>query len=350
VELEKGEWPGIRMTPGQEDASSGPTGAAWIDSNGWLVRLTRARKPGSEVWVSADPPKSNEIVRMSRHLVAVADAAAHGGRWVITLDAGLADGLAGRKAESEAGWRRLMDAIGFFAAHQEWQNWPVDAVIAVVSTFSGGDEFFSRELLNLTARTNVSYSIIVGDALRAESLAGLRAIAYPDAGPPALEVRQRLLDFAERGGLLIAGPQWQSYGTQGVASEEPHPRYEIRRFGQGRIAVARRQPDDPYETAQDIQVLVSHRFDRVRFFNGAVLGSYTTVSPGGNRRLAHVINYAGWPPDDPPTARIAGRFRSAKLWSLKKRDAQRLEMARQRDGTEVHLPRFDVYGGVELEA
>jgi len=226
VEMVKGEWPGIRMTPGQGDAASGPTGAPWIDSNGWLVRLTRVRKPGRAVWVAADPPKGNEIVPLSRHLVAVADGAAHGGRWVVTLDRDMADGLAARKPGSVSGWKKLMDAIAFFQAHSEWSGWPVDAVLSVVSSFAGDDEFFSHELLNLMARTNISYGIIETAQLRPEELRGLRAVLYPDAQPPAGEVRRTLLDFVGRGGLLIAGPAWgaipdgQAGGLSHCAAEE----------------------------------------------------------------------------------------------------------------------------------
>jgi len=348
VELAKGEWPGIRMAQGQGDASGGPTGVPWIDSNGWLVRLTRVRKPGQTVWVAADPPKSNQIVPLPQHQVAVADAAAHGGCWVVTLDKDMAQGLAAGKPELVNGWHKLMGAIGFFQAHREWSAWPVDAVLAVVSSFAGNDEFFSQELLNLTARTNVSYSIVPSGGLRPEALRGLRAVVYPDAGTPSAEVRQVLLDFVERGGLLIAGPHWGE--AQGApAAGEPHPRYALRQFGKGRIALAHKQPDDPYELAQDTQILVSHRYDLVRLFNGSLLGSYCTVSPDGRRRLAHVINYSGDAGDDPATAYIAGRYRSAKLWSCESAGPRRLDMVVQRDGIEVHLPQFDVYGGVELE-
>ncbi len=352
VEMVKGEWPGIRMTPGQDDASAGPTGAAWIDSNGWLVRLTRAQKTGNAVWVTADPPKSNEVVPLSRHLVAAADAAAHGGRWVLTLDKDRAEALAARKPEAIDGWRKLMGLIGFFQAHEEWATWPVDAVLGVVSTFSGDNEFFSHELLNLTARTNVSYSVIVAGGLRPEAIGGLRGVAYPDAGPAPEGVAQMFLDFVERGGLLIAGPQWRKTAgeTTGAPAGETHPRYQISRFGKGRIASAHKQPDDPYEMAQDLQILVSHRYDRMRLFNGFLLGSYITASPGGRRRLAHVINYSGSADDDPATARIAGQFRSAKLWTPEKPEAKRLQIAVQGEGVELHLPRFDAYGGIELEA
>jgi hypothetical protein len=352
----RGEWPGIRMTEGHGDATSGPTGAPWIDSNGWLIRLTRARKPGATVWVSADAPKTSEIVPLSRHLVAVADGAAHGGLWVVTLDKDMAVAMAARKPVSLDGWKTLMGAIAFFQAHNEWSGWPVDAVLSVVSSFSGDDEFFSHELLNLMARTNISYGIVETAALHTlhnDTLNGLRAVLYPDAQPPAAEVRQALLGFVKRGGLLIAGPHWSTIPGAPPgrpAAEEPHPRYEMRRFGSGRIAMARKQPDDPYEMAQDAQILLSHRYDLVRFFNGFLLGAYCTASPDGKRRLAHIVNYGGSSDDDPATARIAGRFRAAKLWSFDRAEAQGLRMAVQRDGIEVHLPGLSVYGGVELEA
>jgi hypothetical protein len=355
VEMVKGEWPGIRMTPGHGDAASGPTGVPWIDSNGWLVRLSRAQKSGGTVWVAADPPKSNEIVPLSRHLVAVADGAAHGGRWVVTLDRDLAEGLLARKPAALNGWKKLTDAIAFFQAHSEWNAWPVDAVLAVVSSFSGDNEFFSRELLNLMARTNISYGIVETGGFRAAALNGLRAAIYPDTQPPAAEVRQALLGFVEQGGLLIVGPKWgaalgATRGSPLAGQAGGASRYEMRRFGNGRIAMARQQPDDPYEMAQDAQILLSHRYDRVRLFNGFMMGAYATASPDGKRRLTHIVNYGGNADDDPATARIAGRFRAAKLWSFESAQARQLQMFAQKEAMEVPLPGLAVYGGVELEA
>ena len=348
VEMAKGEWPGVRMGRGRHDASSGPTGAPWIDSNGWLVRLTRAQKPDCQVWITADPPKSTDIKRLAQHLVAVADGGAHGGRWVISLDKGMAEGLAGGKPEFADGWKTLMGAITFFQGHNEWSRWPAEATLGVVSNFSGDNEFFSHELLNLMARTNISYSILEKNSLRREALRGLRAVVYLDSEPPAAELRQTILDFVESGGLLIAGPKWGK--ASGVPAQgEPNPRYGVVRSGKGRIAMAYKQPDDPYEAAQDAQILLSHRYDLVRFFNGFALGSYCTASPDRKRRLLHVINYAGGAGSDPVTAHIAGRFRLAKLWSFGGGDPKPLEMAVQKEAVEVDLPRLPVYGGIELE-
>ncbi len=332
------------------DASAGPTGAPWIDSNGWLIRLAHVQKGAVTVWVAAETPKSSEVVPLSRHLVALADSAAHGGCWVVTLDKGLADDLAARKPAAMAGWAKLTGAMAFFQAHSDWGKWPVEAVLAVVSSFGGDNEFFSHELLNLMARTNISYGMVQTAGLRPEALHGLRAVVYPDGNPPAADLRQALLDFAERGGLLITTPKWGANPGKTVV-ESPHPRYEMRSFGKGRIAMALKQPEDPYEVAQDAQVLLSHRYDLVRCFNGFLLGAYSTVAPGGKRRMAHVLNYGGEADkEDPPTVRIAGRYGAAKVWTMESAGAKPLRMVQQKDGVEVALPGLAVYAGVELES
>lgn len=348
IELAQGQWPGIRMAHGHGDASSGPTGAPWIDSNGWLARLARARKPDCSVWIEAEPLKSADIKRLPQHLVALADGAAHGGRWVLTLDHGMAEGLAAGKQDFLDGWKRLAAAADFFDQHREWTTWPANAVLGVVSDFSGDNEFFSHEVLNLTARTNVSYAILEKSGVKPDSLKGLRAVLYPDSDPPSTELRQTILGFVEGGGLLIAGPKWdRAPGT--TSAGESNPRYAIMRFGKGRIAIAYKDPDDPYQVAQDAQILVSHRHDLVRFFNGFALGSYFTVSPDRKRALVHVINYTGSAGSEPVTAHIAGRYRSAKLWPLDAAETKRPEMVVQKDAVEVHLPRLPVYAGIELE-
>jgi len=91
VRLVKGEWPGIRTSRGNADASAGPTGVPWVDSNGWAIRLSTALHPDAAVWIDAAPPRQ---MFPSSYLTAVADCGAYGGRWVVTLDDPLADGIA----------------------------------------------------------------------------------------------------------------------------------------------------------------------------------------------------------------------------------------------------------------
>ncbi len=137
--LSKAVWPGIRAPgPGKDDAAAGPTGVPWVDSNGWLIRLSRTLAPGKTVWVTFDPP-NDTVVTPDSYVLAVADAEAYGGRWVISpgaLDA----------------FQRIARALAFFERHREWRTWQPVALLGVVSDFSGPNEYAGGEALNLLAR------------------------------------------------------------------------------------------------------------------------------------------------------------------------------------------------------
>ena len=112
--------------------------------------------------------------------------------------------------------------------------------------------------------------------------------------------------------MLITGPKWGDVpGTPAKAEE--HPRYSWRALGKGRIALAHEDPDDPYLWANDSVVLVSHRYDLVRFWNGGATGSFYTMSPDRKQAVVHLLFYANRGPDS-ASVRIAGRFRGVKAW------------------------------------
>src|SRR5205814_9456647 len=109
------------------------------------------------------------------------------------------------------------------------------------------------------ARQNQPYRILTGH----ESWQGLKAILYANEEPPKPELRAKLLAFAQSGGLVITGGTW---AAKDGAPADAHPRYTIRRVGKGRIATG--DLSDPYQAAADAQILLSHRYDLVRFWNG----------------------------------------------------------------------------------
>jgi hypothetical protein len=342
----KGDWPGVQMSAhGGDRASAGPTGAPWVDSNGWKVRLEAALDPGSSVWVDA-PPEAPRLAA-GAYPLAVADAAAHGGRWIVTLDDALAAGIANAQARALDRWKELGAATAFFSGHAAWLDCEPMAVTGVVSDFAGPNEFLSRELLNLLARANQQFRIILKDSAGRSSFQGLRALLYADAAAPAPGLRREVLAFVEAGGLLIAGPQWGPIGGAGdlVAG---HPRYNVRPLGKGRIAAAKSEPDDPYILADDSVLLVSHRYELLRFWNAGAVGSYLTAAPDGKSAVAHLIFYASQGPRD-ASVRIAGRYRSARLWTLDRAEPRRMELHADRDGVELHLPPVNQYAAIELE-
>lgn len=348
VVVVQGVWPGIRLASGSGAISSGPTGVPWVDSNGWSVRLAAQLHPDSAIWIDA-PPKGPRLFAHS-YQVAIADTAARGGRWIVSLDEALAAGIAAQQPAATDTWAKIRGAVSFFrdAAHQAWAGYLPEAVIGVVSGFSG-----DNEILNLLDRTNEQYRIILMTNAAGASFKGLRALLYPDAAAPSPELRKQILAFVEAGGLLIAGPQWGPAGNP--AKGEDHPRYNLRTLGKGRLAVAKEEMDDAYQVANDSVVLVSHRYDLVRFWNGGAVGCYLTMAPGRKRAALQMLFYSErggnlqrGAQGDAITVQVAGRYRAARLWTLDQPAPREVEMAPGHDATELHLPEVSGYNAVEL--
>lgn len=308
VTVVKGEWPGVRASRRGADAEAGPTGVPWVDSNGWQVRLAKAMHPGAAVWVAAAPPKGG-LPRAGAYRMTVADTAAYGGRWIVELDEGLAGELAGGKPDATAVWKAVTEACGFFAAHREWYGWAPVALAGVISDFTGENEFFSRELLNLLARAGVHFEVWPKE--RVPELRGLRAAIYADAQPPSPELQRRLDAFRAGGGLVIRGE------------------------------------GDPYEVAQDAALRISHRYDVVRCWNAGAFGSYVAKSADGKRAVAHLLFYADRGPNA-ASVRVAGRWNGVAAWSVS--GPVRVETVRQAEAIEVHLPQVSQYVALELKA
>jgi hypothetical protein len=282
------------------------------------------------------------------YLVTFCDSAAHGGRWVIEFDQTFAAGLAAGKAGSLADWKKLCAAAGLFAAHQDWSDLAPLSTLGVISDFAGEHEFFGGELLNLLARAGQHYRVLPKDKLTVSSLTGLRAVIYADAVPAAPALRDQLLAFVQAGGLLIAHPKWGGPSTSRIPSED-HPRFKMWVAGKGRIAIARDPDPDPYLWATDAAVLISHRYDLVRFWNGGATGSFYTVSQDRKRAIVHLLFYADQGPDA-ASVRVTGQYRTAQIWSAGEAAAQSVKMLSQKDAVEVHLPQVSQYVALELEA
>jgi hypothetical protein len=349
VTLVKGKWPGVRLTQsgGQDWMSAGPTGVPWVDSNGWRVNLATTLHPGTEIWVDA-PPKEPRLPADS-YVLAVADVAAYGGRWIISLDDQLAANISARKPESLEVWKKITTAANFFPAHKNWLAFQPQALLGIVSDFSGQYQYVSTELLNLVARTNQQYRVIVRDKVSASSLARLRAVLYADAEPPAPELKQQVLAFVQDGGMLITGPAWGDLPGTRVAGYD-YAGYTERAFGKGKFAVSKADLTDPYLVANDSMVLISHRYDLLRFWNGGAIGSYYTAAADHERAALQMLFYSRARSFGDASVRVAGTYRQAKLWTLDQPVAQSVEMELQKDAVELHLPPISQYAAVELSA
>ena len=115
------------------------------------------------------------------------------------------------------------------------------------------------------------------------------------------------------------------------------------------MAISKADPDDPYVLANDSAVLISHRYELLRFWNGGAVGSYLTVAPDRKRAVAHLVFYADRGADH-ISVRIAGRWRKASLWTPEREGPRPVEMEIHQDAVELHLPAVVQYAAAALEA
>ena len=343
-----GDWPGIRITDtGAVDrAAAGPTGNPWVDSNGWNVILSAAMNPELDVWVEAKPVAP----RLSRdsYVIGVADPAIHGARWIISLDDALASGIAEKNAEALGTWSAITSAAAFFAARKSWADFLPECVFGVLSDFSGDNEMMGKEILNLLSRSTQQFRVLLKSRFQPESLKGLKAVIYADVQAPAADLKKPVMDFVQAGGVLITGSQWGAAPGVPAAGQE-HPRFAISRLGKGKIAVSKASLDDPWLVARDAQVILSHRHELLRFWNGGAVGASFRIGPDRKRGVAQMVFYGAMRGVGNPTMRVAGKCKSAKFCSMEQPAPQSVAMEVQKDGVELQLPPVTQYAAVELE-
>jgi len=342
------EWPQVRVSGSSDSVDAGPTGKPWVDANGWWLKMAEALAPRTRFWLMTEPPPQKAVVRAEAYEVALADAAVHGGRWVIHPDAAFQAGLARGAAEAVEVWRKVARAAQFFEQHREWRAWPAAATMGVVSDFAGEGAFLSMEVLNLAARDQLLLRVIPLAGAPAASFEELRSVLYLGAGRPPDELRDGLLSYAQQGGLVIVNAGWKDAPGESDTTRT-HRNFDFRRAGKGSIAIAREAWSDPYLLAMECHVLTSYRYDPFRIYNAPSVLGYCQRSPDRRRMLVQLVNYSARPGTEDVTLAVSGGARAARLWQFAQSQPVTLAPKYEGLGAEFYLPPIPSYAAIELE-
>jgi hypothetical protein len=331
---------GLGTSPGVRVISDGAILASvssepWIDSNSWVVRRERAHS-GRPVWLgySLDDP------RLDNYLRAIADAAAAGGQWVLAPDDSLRLGLLRKDSDALGSWRRIASWLKFFEQRPDWRAFAPVGPLAIIVDPHTGQADMEGENLNLVARRRIPYEVISRASLSEATSQRFRAILATSVTSPAAGERALLSGFAERGGLVIAGPSW---GTPVPAEKE----YVTQSLGQGRIVVYRDEAPDPEALAKELLSLLGKGNVGMRLFNAPAVLCSMSASEGRRRLLVQMVNYASGSTGN-VTLRIDGQYRTARLLSPDEPPSDvPVESAGGR--TEVAIQRIGVYTALLLE-
>lgn len=342
VVLVEGVWPHVKMARRDPNAAeTGPTGAPWVDSNGWRIRLAQALNPGKTVWLTYAPPSQDEVVPPAAFALAVAEAEAYGAHWVITLDENFRRGLDEGAREAAEAWNKIIAVLKLGADSAEWRNFEPVAPLAVISSFAGEAEFLSHEFLNLADRRGLAYAIIPSARALEARLDRYKAVIYIEPGLPEGPLRTRLFDFAAAGGLLIL-PAPPPKATP-VETKFGH---RIYRLGKGRVAAPVEEWADPYLMAGDVHLLIGHRHDPMRVWNGGMMNTLYLASPDGSRGVVHIVNYSLRSTLDAVTLGFPRPYQAATV--LTAESSTPVQPVKRRLGIEFPLPAFSTYARIEL--
>jgi hypothetical protein len=340
-------WPGLKLDEAEGvDATTGPTGTPWLDSNAWYVRLARAILEPKTLWLSFDPPAIGRPVPADAYVQAIADTEVYGARWVVSLDPFLRADLAEERASALETWAGIGRALAFFRTHRVWSAYPPVGQLGVVSDYSGGNEFLSFEVLNLLGRQGCLYRILEKSRALAAPFDGLDAVLYVDEAPPEKALVQKLYAYAEEGGTLIAPPGWEERGVRDDVAGLPG--FRVFRCGRGRLAVAHEEAADPGRLAEDAQVLMSHRHDLLRLFNVGAVQLHYCVGADGRSGILHLLGY----PMQGYGGLLSVWFRrpwaSGRTWGVDSGKGRPAERKPVPPGVEFHLPPLGIYSALEV--
>jgi hypothetical protein len=305
-----------------------PSSEPWIQSNIWLVR---SFSPSRAVWISSRPDHAADYTR------AVADAAAAGGRWIISLDDAFRVKLLARDVAATEAWRRLSIYVKFAESHAAWRALAPYGNVGIVLDPVGTNPDITDEYLNLVTRRQVPYRLVARSDLNAAAVANFRALVAIELNPPSVAERKLLQDFAENGGLVIAGPSWGG-------APQTAPFVEVR-VGKGRVVVYK--DPDPESVARDLKELLSDDDLGVVPFNVPSVITFASGGGPGQPLVVQLLNYFEHPVEA-ITLRVAGKFRSARL-ETPEGPAVDLPLRNAEGRTEVTIPKLLVWGAVSMQ-
>ncbi len=342
------QWPGVRARRGGgAGADAGPTGAPWVDANGWSIRLARALDPEKPIWVEAVPEKG-VVQTDASYQLAVAESQAFGAHWVISLDDGFAKSLAAGDAAMKSRWGKMMETIRFFATRPAAAALQEPcASLAIISDFSGDNEFLGKEFLNMSDRRNLLYRIVPKRSPITKLPAEVASVVFVDEQAPDPQTAATLKQFANNGGLLIGSRGSGIAAWGGAAGPSPMIGYSVRTAGKGRIAVPDKAWSDPFVLASEVRVLIGRRTDVLRIYNEGMVGA--VYGRGNNEGILHLVNYGRRRSSEQITIATADGFTRAQVVSLEHPTPQDLKVtARPQRFSEVPVPAFAVYSAIEL--
>jgi hypothetical protein len=348
VVLKDGVWSGAGPLPARETVIAGATRRPWVEANGFRIGYFRALYPGlrpvlgyqmdAEAGVKPDKPPA-----LSRLELALIDAWAAGGNYVLSLTAEHQHALISGQPEARAAWRALGRTARWLRGNIAlFRQQAFPNVTMLVE--SGGT---TQEIASLMYRQNASPRLVRAEDLMAPDPHRCRVLVTAGIRPPGAEVRARILAHAEAGASVVTDAYGKDAWWRGSPCKLARA-FEDREFhtlGRGRLVAYKEEIQDPGEFAFDVLDLAGQDRALRLWDDGAIIALATAAPTGGPAQaVLCAVNY-GHPIRRELLAQIHGHYPEATLLRPEAK-ALKLRVARRGPNSEVALPAMNLLAAV----
>jgi protein-tyrosine-phosphatase len=324
---------------------SSPTAQPWIDSNLALVRVEQAADGGqipmyTFSWnppVAAQPAKT---ITAADYSLALAEGGAFHADLILELDVGLQKALTERDPQAWALWKQVRSYAEFYS-HPEQEGLQAAADVAVVVD----DLDPSDEAMNLMARHNIPFKVLLATNLQSQDMEGVDVIVV--FAKPDKELAIELEHLAKQGKTVVVVDAHGSYPWQSQGAVQLNEHTVSYAVGSGKVLELSEPVSDPETFAQDIRRLIGNQNALLSLWNGLTTIAVPYRQNHGGLKMLELINYA----QDPVRVqvKVKGSFAAIRYESPENGCCKSFAPSQHDGFTEFVIPDLLVAGRVHLE-
>jgi len=345
--VKEGLWPGIHPV---DMGSAGATERPWVDANGYLYSYLRGMFPKRAAIAGYRPDTdaglpAERSVRPSSVELAMAEAWAAGGNYILSLPPMYQESLLKGDARATASWTQLGRTLGMLKARRAIYAGGAQSSVAIVAH----DWERSYELLNMSNRYNLFPRVIPETAIPPLGGQGFKVVGAAGVTPDAAGT-SRLAGFVRAGGVLVLAPDdpknprwWKSFAAEKPAAGKDQAWTKV---GAGRVLTYLDPVLDPAEFALDLIDALGTNPRDLRIWNASSVLGMVHHREGG-KALLTLINYGGMGRDI-LMVRVAGLYKTAVMHGASGA-AVPLEVRQRKTMTEITLQGLESVTLIEFE-
>ena len=325
---------------------SSPTAQPWIDTNLAVIKVAqRFRVEQVPMYTFSweaptDSGPDRPTFTADDYSLAVAEAGAYHADLILELDERLQKGLEQHDPQAWTLWNQVRVYEKFYSNRRERAAEAAANVAIVVDRLDPSDE-----VMNLLARHNIPFKVLLADDLRVENLHGfdvLVVFAKPDQA-----ASKRIHELATQGKTAVIVDAHGAYPWQNGDPVRLNEHTVAYTAGKGKVLELSEAVTDPETFAQDIRRLVGTQNALLSLWNGLTTIAVPYAEPGGAMRVLELINYSAEPLR--LQVQVKGSFASVRYESPEHECCESLAPVKHNGFTEFVIPDLRIAGRVHLK-